>query len=254
MRLINTETLRFEEFRDDPPGYAILSHRWAAEAAEEALYPGFNEQLNVDKPGYQKASSFCEVARMRGHLHAWVDTCCINKSDAAELSEALNSMGLWYQRAAVCIVYLADVSSSADSEDAFMQLEKSSWFRRGWTLQELLMSRRLVFYSASWDRLGALDKDEALHVAGNRAPWSLSPPRRGFLTSLERASNITIKDLCITDNYKSASTAQRMFWASRRQTMRIEDESYSLMALFDIWMPLVYGEGRQAFQRLQARS
>ena len=263
MRLINTTTLELEEFLDRIPQYAILSHRWGDPSDEfkyddiEKIRGRFPNDRSRDKivttDGYRKVRSFCEIAHARGLQYAWADTCCIDKTSATELSEAINSMARWYAQADVCVVYLSDVLLPGGNEpgDIFQQLELSEWFTRGWTLQELLMPRKLIFYSASWERIGALDKDRALIGQALSAPVNLSPSNRGFLSSLERASHIRIDDLCITDQYQTASIAQRMFWASHRVTTREEDRSYSLFGIFDIAAPLIYGEGSKSFIRLQ---
>lgn len=200
--------------------------------------------------------SFCDIAAARGLQYAWANTCCIDKANRVELVEALNSMGRWYEQAAVCIVYLDDVSSSGDKDavgDVFQQFEDSTWFTRSWTLQELLSPRKLIFYSVSWERIGSLHKDSFLLDYAHTAPLNLLPNKRGFHTSLERASHITMNDLCIADQYRSASVAQRMFWASHRVANRQEDISYSLLNLFGVRMRLDYGEGSNAFLRLQKK-
>ena len=51
--------------------------------------------------------------------------------------------------------------------------------------------------------------------------------------------------------WRSACVAVRMSWASKRETSRVEDVAYSLLGLFNVNMPLLYGEGRKAFYRLQ---
>ena len=215
MRLINTTTFEFKEFSDrELPQYAILSHRWGHEECTHEDFAKLRRLRNTSddrlpdeilaKNGYRKIQSFCKIAHARGLQYAWADTCCIDKTSATELSEAINSMARWYAQADVCIVYLPDVSLLAENEarDVFQQLEESEWFNRGWTLQELLMPRKLIFYSASWERIGALDKDRALIGQALSAPLNLSPSTRGFLSSLERASHIKIDDLCIMTNIK----------------------------------------------------
>lgn len=99
MRLINTHTLDFEEFEgQNIPPYAILSHRWEE---EEVLYKDVERGNTTTKKGWQKITRCCEQARKDELLYAWVDTCCIDKSSSAELTEAINSMFRWYQRAQV---------------------------------------------------------------------------------------------------------------------------------------------------------
>ena len=131
MRLLNTKDLEFEEFEGkDIPFYAILSHRWGE---GEITFRDMDSGSARKKSGYEKVRRTCERARADGFDYFWIDTCCIDKSSSAELSEAINSMYRWYQESAVCYAYLADVSSRAEDE-----FSKSKWFTRGWTLQSSL--------------------------------------------------------------------------------------------------------------------
>jgi hypothetical protein len=145
MRLLlqgGTGEFSFREFRDDEiPAYAILSHTWlAAQDGKEPTYEDLINGTGRGKLGYEKIQ-FCEQARRDGLQYFWVDTCCINKANHAELQYAINSMFRWYRNATRCYVYLSDVSSpplytspefipqSWDSD-----FWKSRWFTRGWTL------------------------------------------------------------------------------------------------------------------------
>jgi hypothetical protein len=125
---------------DNIPVYAILSHTWGADAGE-VTFQDLMDGTSNSKPGYNKIRFCGEQARRDGLQYFWVDTCCINKANNTELSEAINSMFRWYRNAAKCYVYLSDVSSPAfDINDKFSQLpcestfRKSRWFTRGWTL------------------------------------------------------------------------------------------------------------------------
>lgn len=140
MWLLNTKTLKLENFMKDVPKYAILSHRW--EEKQELTY-GNVTKTSRNLKGYGKVRKFCEIARSNGYEYGWVDTCCIDKKSSAELSEAINSMYKWYRESAVCYVYLNDVHSGDD-------VSNSSWFTRGWTLQELLAPKSLRFFDAAW--------------------------------------------------------------------------------------------------------
>src|SRR5881275_701533 len=113
------------------------------------------------KAGYNKIRFCGEQARRDGLRYFWVDTCCIDKSNNNELSEAINSMFRWYRDAAKCYVYLSDVSQPAlDANDEFnlrpweSDFRKSRWFTRGWTLQELLGPGSVEFFSQERRRLG----------------------------------------------------------------------------------------------------
>ena len=224
MRLINVRTLQLEEyFGGDIPKYAILSHTWGK---EEITFEEFGTALAEQKQGYQKIKSTCELAATQGYYYVWVDTCCIVKTSSAELSEAINSMCAWYQESSVCYVYLVDVDRSGFTES----FPRSRWFTRGWTLQELIAPDNVVFLDKDWNHLGTkIDmRKEVSHCAGIK---------EHALISLDVA--------------RSMSIAERMSWASHRSTTRVEDRAYSLLGLFDVNMPLLYGEGVKAFVRLQ---
>ncbi|KAI1342984.1 heterokaryon incompatibility protein-domain-containing protein [Xylariaceae sp. FL0016] len=250
MRLINVKTLELEGFIvDDAPPYAILSHTWGD---DEVTYQDWQDQSKAaEMAGYAKIKAAIEQTIVNELKYLWVDTNCIDKSSSAELSEAINSMFLWYQRAKVCFVYLADIEIA--SEDAverragaymFESLKASRWFYRGWTLQELLAPKYLEFFSKDWQSIACL----------NRSRKNPSDEAGHLLHLVDDISKITgIRKRYLWDNvsYKSASIADRMYWASSRLTFRTEDKAYCLLGIFNINMPLLYGEGRRAFQRLQ---
>jgi hypothetical protein len=152
MRLINLKTLVVKEFiESDCPPYVILSHTWGAdEVSLQMLQTGGVEAL----AGYEKIKSFCRQGAANGFEWGWVDTCCIDKTSSAELSEAINSMYRWYQEADVCYAYLADVSSNQQPDLQKEEFAKSRWFTRGWTLQELLAPSAVVFYLNDWTEYG----------------------------------------------------------------------------------------------------
>ena len=229
MHLLNTSTRKIQEFSPGRiPPYVILSHRWED---KEITYKDLTEpkQDPSKLEGWTKLDSFCSLVRQDGWEWAWMDTCCIDKSSSAELSEAINSMYQWYRQAGFCIAYLADISIVKDETGIERKrFWKSEWFKRGWTLQELLASREVVFYDRSWKAIGTRTRLKA-HVS--------------------RATHINTHHLSAPSE---ASVAAKMSWASDRQTSRPEDIAYSLLGLFDVNMPLLYGEGEyKAFQRLQ---
>ena len=224
MRLLHTKSLQFEEFFDSQiPKYAILSHRWAE---KEATFQDFEVAKQQVWPGFVKISNCCAVAHSQGFDWVWIDTCCIDKKSSAELSEAINSMWRWYREATECYVYLSDVQWKRGM-DLQNTLKQSSWFTRGWTLQELLAPFQIVFFDREWNYISEKQKmlDEISTVTGIGA---------GHL-----------------NNIYGASVATKMSWVSRRQTSRLEDMAYCLLGIFDINMPLLYGEGRKAFLRLE---
>lgn len=148
MRLLHTETLEFKEFFN-PPEYAILSHRWGA---DEVTYEQYLGGKNLKGRGYEKIVDCCKLARSRGRKYVWIDTCCIDKRSSAELSEAINSMWRWYAGAQECYAHLADVdapeftsATAATTRFNTRTGRTCGWFRRGWTLQELLAPDKVIF-------------------------------------------------------------------------------------------------------------
>ncbi|KAK0649679.1 hypothetical protein B0T16DRAFT_457070 [Cercophora newfieldiana] len=223
MRFIDTESLELVESADyEQQRYAILSHRWEA---DEVSFDDFQvPSKRADQAGFKKIQFACEQALTDGYRLAWVDTCCIDKSSSAELSEAINSMFNWYQGAGVCYAYLSDV------EDVGVRFDGSKWFERGWTLQELIAPSNVVFYSSNWEKLG----------------------EKATMTSrLDRITRINAGVLEGSKSLQSVSVAERMSWAAHRKTTRPEDIAYCLMGIFDVNMPMLYGEGSKAFVRLQ---
>ncbi|KAH6646122.1 kinesin light chain [Truncatella angustata] len=217
---------------DDVPPYAILSHTWGPDEvvfADIAKTPGDWQR----KPGFDKIKFCANQARRHGLRHFWVDTCCIDKSDSIELQTAINSMFRWYRDASRCYVYLPDVSCSRASsqpqsvipwEDTF---RTSRWFTRGWTLQELIAPRTVDFHSKEGSWLG--DKR------------TLEPLIRDI-------TNIPASALRGTP-LSDFTIAEREAWVRGRQTTHEEDIAYSLLGIFDVHMPLIYGEGREKAQR-----
>ncbi|RYP46812.1 hypothetical protein DL768_007017 [Monosporascus sp. mg162] len=232
MRLINVKTSKFEEFPEhQTPSYAILSHTWGSDV-EELTFRDVEKGI-TKKPGVGsvKLQGCCQQAMKDRVGYIWIDTCCIDKSNLVELNEAINSMFRWYQRASVCYAYLSDVPGGQNPREDGSKFRTSRWFRRGWTLQELLAPRRLVFYGSKWQRLGAKAK---------------------LRTVIQEITGIPQRFLKGGVNIKSASVAQRMSWAAPRQTTKKEDLAYCLLGLFGIAMPMIYGEGGdRAFFRLQ---
>ncbi|KAK3314578.1 heterokaryon incompatibility protein-domain-containing protein [Apodospora peruviana] len=223
MRLIHTTTLQLHEFVGSAiPPYAILSHTWQDD--EVSFQDMMSSPDVVMKPGYDKIFQTCRLAREQHIEFAWVDTCCIDKASSAELTESINSMFAWYKKAVVCYAYLADLHSTS------LALDLCSWFTRGWTLQELLAPNRMYFYNMDWEHVGS-KYDLASRITG-----TTGIPKPVIL------GQVTLD---------SCSVAMRMSWAANRETTRVEDMAYSLLGIFGVHMPLIYGEGTAAFRRLQ---
>ncbi|KAK4505471.1 hypothetical protein PRZ48_003434 [Zasmidium cellare] len=166
MRLLHTTALRFAEFNDgDTPPYAVLSHRWKD---GELSHDDFLHGRRKDSQGHHKVVEACRLAKSRSRDYIWIDSICIDKKSSAELSEAINAMFAWYKAAVECYAYLSDVnwtnSNVANSRDSGQSghsgssevdlLGKSRWFTRGWTLQELLAPKQVLFYDSNWHFMG----------------------------------------------------------------------------------------------------
>ncbi|KAI3529802.1 heterokaryon incompatibility protein [Colletotrichum filicis] len=239
MRLINTRTLALAEFfGDEIPRYAIVSHTWSH---DEVTFQDWKEDLCVarEREGFRKIDMARIQAIDDGLDYLWIDTCCINKESSAELSEAINSMFAWYECAVRCYAYLSDVDHAerldgpaGDAEHSFDILSRSLWFTRGWTLQELLAPREVLFFARGWSLLGTRKLLAGVIQRITNIDWKYLQPR-----SRKRLSD--------------ASVAERMSWLSCRKTTRKEDMAYCMLGIFDINMPLLYGEGAKAFARLQ---
>lgn len=234
MRLLDTWTLRLEDFAEAnlrSVRYVILSHTWENEEITFEDIQG-DQILAQRKAGFAKVRNSCSQARKDGFRYIWIDTCCIDKRSSAELSEAINSMYTWYQRSQICYAYLSDVH--LDQTPFVLQKGRDGqppyrWFGRGWTLQELIAPKRVFFYSSDWTYLG--NKEELIDS----------------IAQVTGIDHYALKGR----NLQWLSIARRMSWAANRQTTRTEDIAYCLLGIFNIHMPLLYGEGDKAFIRLQ---
>ncbi|KAK5724497.1 hypothetical protein LTR15_004542 [Elasticomyces elasticus] len=257
MRLLNTTTLEFEEFMDPKQvKYSILSHCWSQNSQNpEVTHQAFlSGSYKVDGAGYQKILRCCELSKSRGEKYTWIDTCCVDKTSSAELSETINSSFVlpvfaWYQDSAECYVFMDDLAVESlpeideiDTEGRWRQglghanitdvtaFTENRWFSRGWTLQELLAPGSVLFYNHDTRYLG---------TKSDLAPL------------ISHATGIHIPVIKGVERVIDASIARRMSWASARRTTRQEDTAYCLLGIFDVNMPLLYGEGQNAFKRLQ---
>ncbi|KAM5545994.1 hypothetical protein V8D89_000120 [Ganoderma adspersum] len=177
-----------------------------------------------------KVRDACFIALAQGYKYIWIDSCCIDKTSSAELSEAINSMYFWYREAAVCYAFLADVPFGDNPRATGSKFRTSRWFTRAWTLQELIGPQVVLFLSTDW------------RIIGSKSSLAVVVEE---VTRIERA--VLRQQKAIED----ASVARRMSWAARRASTRLEDRAYSLLGIFNINMPTLYGEGGHAFVRLQ---
>ncbi|KAF2398077.1 NAD(P)-binding protein [Trichodelitschia bisporula] len=229
MRLIDCNTFKIEEFFGDAiPQYAILSHTWETDEVE--LKDMSDLKVARKKSGFNKIERCAWQATEDRLQYCWVDTCCIDKSSSAELTEAINSMFRWYRVAAKCYAYLWDVTSGPDERELQeWEFRQSKWFTRGWTLQELLAPQEVEFYTRDWRPLGS------------RSTFS------SLISNITRIQHTAL----LAGDLSDFSAAQKMSWMSARRTTRVEDTAYCMLGLFGINMPLLYGEGVRAFIRLQ---
>ncbi|KAI1848753.1 hypothetical protein JX266_005612 [Neoarthrinium moseri] len=267
MRLMDVHTLRLVNiFSPQTITYTILSHTWGADEVSFQEWEQVNPSGAIKsqcphshksdyaqeikkKSGYQKIVGACEQARRDGFQYLWCDTNCINKESSAELSEAINSMFAWYRDSAICYAYLEDIvvplklfQHRRGQDEWFIknpddpvalarqQFQQSRWWTRGWTLQEVLAPAKAEFFSADWTSLGQ---------------------RRELSGWISKFTTIHEEALKNRDSIWSFSIAQRMSWASERNTTVVEDTAYCLLGIFNISMPLLYGAGERAFRTLQ---
>jgi hypothetical protein len=239
MWLINIRTRLLEKFdtnEEKPPPYAILSHRWGRDEDEftfqEYRYASGTVALQAqDDPKLRKLNGLLEQARKDGLRYVWIDTCCIDKTNMVELGEAINSMFRWYNEAAVCYAYLNDVPQDDDPYVPSSSFRECEWFRRGWTLQELLAPPVVKFFGAEWVLIGS---------------------KASLSSVVHDITGIPFEALLGIRLLTDFSVAQRMSWAARRETRKAEDLVYCLSGIFDVYVPLMYGVGRRrAFLRFQ---
>ena len=254
MWLLSTDRAELHFFpspENVPGGYAILSHVWGAQEMSFQdiqqlrkwysaggfkralrLLEGPTRSTNSRDYASSKVRQSCTIAERHGYKWIWNDTCCIDKSSSSDLSEAINSMYHYYSHAEVCYAFLEDVPSDGMSIGDYFAFRNSRWHRRGWTLQELIAPSFLIFLSQDWEVLGT---------------------KADLADVLQAATGIPASVLRKETDLASISVIERMTWASNRETTRVEDEAYCLMGIFSISMTTLYGEGRQAFYRLQEK-
>lgn len=262
MRLLNISTLELKEFGESNlPPYAIASHRWTT---DETTYKDVRKRRNLQSKGYQKIQGFCsfmkesnvETTRSASVLGIerncqwlWIDTACIDQKSSAEITESINSMLHYYASSEVCYAYLQDVGPLENHESAMLDFMQSEWFRRGWTLQELLAPRTVVFLSRNWETIG--------HKCRLR---ECDMSCRGFGSCLNsRISQITsiLKDFLsyswITDRSSDVHVSLDLvrLWVKGRATERVEDKAYCLLGLLGVNLVPIYGERENAWTRLE---
>ncbi|GIZ47297.1 hypothetical protein CKM354_001039200 [Cercospora kikuchii] len=258
MRLLNVSTLELKEFGESSiPPYYIASHRWTS---DETTYKDVKKRRNTTSTGYRKLQSFCDFIQRtnvpttramttlgieRSCQWLWIDTACMDKTSSADLSECINSMFHYYADAQICYAYLHDVGPLRNHESAIMDFVQGEWFRRGWTLQELLAPRKVVFLNRDWEIFGHKCQLQKCDLSC-----------QGFGTCLnakiEKITSISLNYLSrqwMPSALRLMETVQ--VWMQSRQTERIEDQAYCLLGLLGINLAPIYGERENAQLRLR---
>ncbi|KAF2751060.1 hypothetical protein M011DRAFT_492368 [Sporormia fimetaria CBS 119925] len=234
MRLLDALTLEFHTFTEGQvPPYLVLSRTWRE--GHEVNYQDMRwlQALRLmpkeSHSGYPKILNTAQIAVEQHIWFIWVDTVCIDKSSSSEPQEANNSMYQWYKTSHSCVVYLDDITTGSNENMRLDSILETRWITRGWTLQELIAPLEAVFYDSNWEYM----------CSKSRSVGSLS---RLLAIPEQVIATGDTSDCCV---------ANIMSWAASRQTTRVEDVAYSSLGLFDIQMPLLYGEGCKAFERFQ---
>ncbi|KAK7462404.1 hypothetical protein VKT23_008003 [Stygiomarasmius scandens] len=243
-RLINTHTLQLVDFHegDSIPPYAILSHRWIH--GEEVIFREFADSRDEikQKNGYAKIQGACRQARTDNLSYIWVDTCCIDQENHHDVVRNIRSMFGYYENTQVCYAYLVDAElgigpgRQLDSSYHYRAIlegewESSEWFKRGWTLQELIAPRQVVLFDRNWQRIGT--RDQLAH-------------------SINAITAIPQAVLCGESTINDCPHFDRIFWAMGRKTSRPQDQAYCLMGLLGVSIDPDYSEDvKESFERLR---
>ncbi|KAG2353482.1 heterokaryon incompatibility protein-domain-containing protein [Suillus spraguei] len=209
-------------------GYVMLSHRW--EGTEPLLHDIQGKVVYDLDPvgGIAKLQSFCETARDKGYRWAWVDTCCIDQTNNVEVQQSVNSMFIWYRHSTLTIIYLSDVPPSSQPG----ALANSAWNTRGWTVQEFLAPRLVLFYQKDWSPY--LD--------------DRSPNHKDSLVIMKEMGDATGIDAQALIAFRPGmrDAREKLQWVSARVTTWQEDIAYSLFGIFGVRLPVIYGEKKQS--------
>jgi hypothetical protein len=266
MRLLNVYTFKFAEFEGkNIPPYAVASHRWCD---DEATYVDVLENKNTESAGFKKIRGFCDFTKTRNERHTmqyvagrgrqkiewiWIDTCCIDRRSSAEIAENITSMYKYYERSEECYAYLADVTATRRADGTIIndrsEFARSSWFTRGWTLQELLAPSHVLFLSSDWTVLGhkcSQGIQSNNHVPGlcRHSAWSGTKDVLNYLIS--DISGISSGVLGKSVDPRTMRPDEICKWIENRETKKEEDLAYCLLGLFGVFMVPNYGEGENA--------
>ncbi|XXH06186.1 hypothetical protein Hte_012632 [Hypoxylon texense] len=242
-RTLKERTVVFDSQEPDDVKYLILSHCWGRPGGNDAWIHDGQEYVYRDvlaslppasKPaGFEKIVRACELAHRAKIKYVWIDTCCLDQTNSSEISHGINSMFKWYHKSSFCVVYLADVTwtSNMSRKELKRQLGNSRWLERAWTLQELIAPKEIRFYNREWNYMDT---------------------KAGLVDEIDEITHIDYRILKGLSSCSMCSIAHRMSWAAKRKATRPEDIAYSLLGIFNVHLPIIYGEGlRNAFYRLQ---
>ena len=215
--------------------YGMFSHKWED---DEPLFEQVIRMVVYElegSPTHDKLKMFCKIMQDAGLQWAWSDTCCINKADHFVLEEALVVMFKWYQGSALTAVFLFDVLSPSRRGD----LMKSIWNTRAWALQEYHASKVVRFYTKDWKLYMNID-----------IPNHKESPE--IISEMEGATGVSAQALMALrpglDDIR-----EKLCLASTRRTTLVEDAAYSLLGIFSMSLPVVYGEGDLVLGRVLAQ-
>ena len=265
-------TFKFAEFEGkNIPPYAVASHRWCD---DEATYVDVLENKNTESSGFEKVKGFCEFTKWRNEEFGkgravkgacpkiewmWIDTCCIDRRSSAEIAENITSMYRYYERSEECYAYLPDVIPINDTVDLtgvhLSQFMNSSWFTRGWTLQELLAPTRVFFLSSDWRVFGhkcsGCQASKPRQVPWHRQDIACAWGQNALNYTILGITGISVEVLCRRLDPRTMRPDDICKWIENRETKKEEDLAYCLLGLFGVFMVPNYGEGENAWSRLE---
>ena len=213
--------------------YVMFSHRWDYDE------PLFQRVENISVYDLEvsfanvKLQTFCRLIGALGFHWVWSDTCCIDKSSNVVLQESLVAMFTWYRGSSLTVVYLRGVLSHSQRPG---DLRRSIWNTRAWTYQEYVAAEVVQFYTEDWKPYLGLQafnhkEDAAIIREMQQAAGALTQELTVLCPGLDRVR-------------------EKLYMASTRRTTLVEDIAYSLLGIFNISIPVIYGEGNRAVGRL----
>lgn len=227
--LINTSTFRLREFTRSTPPYATFSH---VTDEDKALFEVFTQtERDSCKDSIKIIERACDQARNGGFEWLWSHAACVDRRSSAALSEAINSLARIYRDCQSSLIYLEDLDCKpAGYQTIGESLAGCRWTKNIWAIPQIIFPREVHFFSSDWTHIGT---------------------KRSLLRDLSSITGIDEPVLEDSDYLENYSIARRISWASKMTAPRTEDFAYALFGLFDISMPVTYGEGRKAFLKLQ---